>query len=129
MFLEGFGLEGRRVLPFCEKTGMVCVPLCEGSLSEQATRTLHLFPVPEPGVECADVFFKDRVGRDCTELQSVQTLVAAEGGVEAQRRKERSTSCLSTALKRLRRVWVWVSRLAQVALKPTDVIGAASRHH
>lgn len=58
MFLEGFGLEGRRVLPFCEKTGMVCVPLCEGRLSEQATRTLHLFPVPEPGVECADVFLQ-----------------------------------------------------------------------
>lgn len=58
MFLEGFGLEGIRGLPFCEKTGMVCVPLCEGSFSEQATRTLSPLPLPELGVECADAFLE-----------------------------------------------------------------------
>lgn len=45
MFLEGFGLEGRRGLPFCVKAGMVYVPLCEGSFSEQAKSTFPRNPL------------------------------------------------------------------------------------
>lgn len=37
-------VEGRRGLPFSEKSGMVSVPLCEGSFSEQANGSLSPTP-------------------------------------------------------------------------------------
>lgn len=45
---------GGRGLHFCEKMSMGCVPLCEGSFSEQAKSPLLPLPLPELGVERAD---------------------------------------------------------------------------
>ena len=125
-FWRGLGWKVEGYFLFVKRLAW-CVCLCVRVVSQNRPQGLFIFSLClSRGWSVQMSSYKDRVGRDCTELQSVQTRVAAEG-VEAQRRRERSPSCLSTALKRLRRVWV--STLAQVALKATDVIRAASHHH
>lgn len=93
MFLEGFGLEGRRGLPFCEKIGMVCVPLCDGSSLEQAKSTLPPLSLPELGVERADDFLEGQSWKG-PQRTAVSPNPRAAGKVEAQRREG---SCLSIA--------------------------------
>lgn len=84
MFLEGFGLEGRRGLPFCVKAGMVYVPLCEGSFSEQAKSTFPPQPpLPEPGVERADGFLEGQSWKGPQRTKVSPSACAAEK-VEAQ---------------------------------------------
>lgn len=123
MFLEGFGLEGRRGLPFCEKIGMVCVPLYTGCFSEQAKSTLPPPPPqPELGVECADGFLEGQSWKGPQRTPVSPNPCAAEKA-EAQRRREEG-SCLSIARKWVRRIWVFW--LAKVDLKAGYLMEATS---
>lgn len=79
-FWRGLGWKVEGYFLFVKRLAW-CVCLCVRVVFQNRPQGLFIFSLClSRGWSVQMSSYKDRVGRDCTELQSVQTLVAAEGG-------------------------------------------------
>lgn len=121
-FWRGLGWKVEGDFLFVKRLGWYVCLCIQGVFQNRQKALFPPLPQPELGVECADGFLEGQSWKGPQRTPVSPNPCAAEKA-EAQRRREEG-SCLSIALKWVRRIWVFW--LAKVDLKAGYLMEATS---